>query len=122
MLIGYSCVFSWDNSTLLDVQYNALLRNGVHKDKIVTDHLRNRLNTKPQLEFCLQTIKAGDTFVVWRLERLGNFRQQYEVLKKLKAKSANFHVLSGFHMNDDGASIFDAFFSLAEQIGFRNEE
>lgn len=115
-------MFGWDDAALLNIQRRALLSAGVKKEKIVMDNLRSRLGERLQLEACLNTISTENTLVIWRLERLGNFRQQYNILKKLKEKDAGLQVLSGFDVSSEKEAIFEAFFSLAEQIGFKEKE
>lgn len=120
MLVGYLRAFSGEDSASLNMQRRLLTRAGVSKHKIFLDKTLNRGKEAPQLIFCLNSLKSGDTLIVWRLDRLGNFKQQLHILTRLKKTDIDFRVLTGFNPDSshEGETIFDAFFSLAEQIGF----
>jgi DNA invertase Pin-like site-specific DNA recombinase len=67
MRIGYARV-STDDQTL-DLQRNAL--EPAKCRKIYEEHASGKNTTRPELEVCLKSLRAGDTLVVWRLDRLG---------------------------------------------------
>ena len=69
MKIGYARC-STDKQDLT-AQTEALLQLGVETDRIYTDHgFTGRNRTRPGLEQALAAVRAGDTFVVSKLDRL----------------------------------------------------
>ena len=64
---GYARVSTLDQDPQL--QLDALQRAGV--DRIFTDHASGTATARPQLDALLERAGAGDTIVVWRLDRLG---------------------------------------------------
>ena len=68
MKIGYARVSTEDQTPLL--QTDALKKAGCTKTYI--DHgVSGAVAKRPQLERCIKALKAGDTLVVWKLDRLG---------------------------------------------------
>src|SRR5215467_3920632 len=67
MLIGYARVSTQDQT--LDLQSDALMRAGC--EKIFTDMTSGAKAERPGLQDALNHLRAGDTLVVWRLDRLG---------------------------------------------------
>lgn len=65
--IGYMRVSSEKQDHAL--QYEALTKAGC--DKIYEDKISGKKNKRPGLDLCLSELKPGDTFVVWKLDRLG---------------------------------------------------
>src|SRR4051812_19247056 len=65
MLVGYARV-STDEQTL-DLQQDALQKLGC--DHIFTDTASGAKTDRPGLEEALGYVRAGDTLVVWRLDR-----------------------------------------------------
>jgi DNA invertase Pin-like site-specific DNA recombinase len=53
----------------LDGQTDALARAGC--EKVFTDTASGKLTDRPELAVCVGYLRAGDTLVVWRLDRLG---------------------------------------------------
>jgi DNA invertase Pin-like site-specific DNA recombinase len=65
--IGYARVSTDDQH--LDLQRDALQQAGCN---IVYEETASGKNTnRPELEHCRKALRAGDTLVVWRLDRLG---------------------------------------------------
>src|SRR5919199_3152242 len=69
MLIGYARVST--NEQNLDLQRDALLKAGVSPKDIYTDKVTGVKAERPGLQAALSHLREGDTFVVWRLDRLG---------------------------------------------------
>jgi DNA invertase Pin-like site-specific DNA recombinase len=67
MLIGYPRVSTHDQN--LDLQRDALATAGC--EKVLEDRASGAKTAGPGLEQALETLRAGDTLVVWRLDRLG---------------------------------------------------
>ncbi len=67
MLIGYARVSTHDQT--LNLQKDALAKAGC--SKIFTDTASGALAERKGLEQAMQYARAGDTLVVWRLDRLG---------------------------------------------------
>lgn len=67
MKIGYARVSTDDQK--LDLQRKALADAGV--DRVFTDHASGQRDDRPGLITALKAMEAGDTLVVWRLDRLG---------------------------------------------------
>ena len=69
MLIGYARVST--NEQNLDLQRDALLKAGVTARNIYTDKVTGVKADRPGLKQALSHVRDGDTFIVWRLDRLG---------------------------------------------------
>ncbi len=69
MLLGYARVSKFDQNP--DHQTDALTRAGVAPADIYVDHASGAKATRPQLDQLLRHLRAGDTLVITRLDRLG---------------------------------------------------
>jgi DNA invertase Pin-like site-specific DNA recombinase len=67
MLIGYARVSTQDEN--LDLQIDALTRTGC--EKLFDDKASGSRAERPGLSKALETLRTGDTLVVWKLDRLG---------------------------------------------------
>src|SRR5258707_5106205 len=72
MLIGYARVSTQDQT--LDLQTDALTQTGC--EKIFTDTMSGAKAERPGLQEAMHHLRAGDTLVVWRLDRLGRTLKQ----------------------------------------------
>jgi len=72
MLIGYARVSTQDQT--LDLQTDALTQAGC--EKLFTDTLSGAKAERPGLQEAMHHLRAGDTLVVWRLDRLGRTLKQ----------------------------------------------
>ena len=70
MLIGYARVSKADGSQTHDLQRDALIAAGVAADQIYEDSASGRRDDRPGLDACLKALRAGDTLVIWKLDRL----------------------------------------------------
>ncbi|MCV5554493.1 recombinase family protein, partial [Escherichia coli] len=76
MLIGYVRVSTNDQNT--DLQRNAL--NCAGCERIFEDKISGTKSDRPGLKKLLRTLSAGDTLVVWKLDRLGRSMRHLVVL------------------------------------------
>lgn len=67
--IGYARVSREDQN--LDLQMQALLKNGVDEKQIFAEKISGVSKKRPQFALCLKRLRKGDTLVVWKLDRLG---------------------------------------------------
>ncbi|MDF1931771.1 recombinase family protein [Legionella pneumophila] len=68
-LVGYARVSKNDQDVQL--QLNALEAAGCAKNKIFIDKISGVRTERPGLDKCIAELEAGDTLLVWRLDRLG---------------------------------------------------
>jgi DNA invertase Pin-like site-specific DNA recombinase len=115
MLIGYARVSTHEQ--ILDLQLDALAKAGCDSDKTYTDKVSTRKAERPKLEQALDQLREGDTFVVWRLDRLGRSLQELiNLVNVIHAKGAGFTSLTE-HMDTNtpgGKLVFHFFAALAE--------
>jgi DNA invertase Pin-like site-specific DNA recombinase len=89
-LIGYARVSA--PGRLLDLQINELKAAGCKK--IFIDKTSGYRAERPGLNHCLKTLRAGDTLIVWRLDRLGRSTAYFvPLIKKLKQRRIAFKSL-----------------------------
>lgn len=80
--IGYARISTGDQK--LDLQMDALIKFGVAKDQIYTDKMSGANVSRPGLRAAMKALRAGDTLVVWKLDRLGrNVIDVLEMVRKL---------------------------------------
>lgn len=120
MLIGYARVSKADGNQVLDLQIDALIKEGVNKENIYTDKISGSKDQRPGLENCLKALRENDTLVVYKLDRLGrNLKHLIQTVEDLTKRKVGFKVLSGQGVNIDttspaGKMIFSIFGALAE--------
>ena len=120
MLIGYMRVSKADGSQSTDLQRDALLAAGVDPSKLYEDHSSGKKDDRPQLAACLKGMNAGDTLLVWKLDRLGrDLRHLVNTVHHLTERSIGLKVLTGEGAAIDtttasGKLVFGIFAALAE--------
>lgn len=67
--IGYARVSTNDQE--LNLQIDALLKEGCDRSLVFTDHVSGARSSRPGLDRCLKELSSGDVLIVWRLDRLG---------------------------------------------------
>jgi DNA invertase Pin-like site-specific DNA recombinase len=71
MLVGYMRVSSDNDRQTTALQRDALIAAGVDTRHLFEDKASGARDDRPGLKRCLDFLKAGDTLVVWKLDRLG---------------------------------------------------
>lgn len=90
MKIGYARVSTGIQN--LDLQLDALKEYGC--EKRFTDKMSGAKGKHQGLKEDLRFVQAGDTIVVWRLDRLGrNMRNLIEIVNDLNEREISFHSL-----------------------------
>lgn len=113
MKIGYARVSTLEQN--LDLQVDAL--NKVGCERIITDELSGTIAFRPGLAQLDTTLRAGDTLVVWRLDRLGrSLKHLMEFINTLHSRNIAFQSLqeSIDTSTSTGTLIFHIFGALAE--------
>lgn len=76
----------------LDLQISELKAAGCHT--IFTDKISGTRMDRPGLNQCLKALKAGDTLMVWRMDRLGRSTSYLvSVIHALRQRNIKFHSL-----------------------------
>jgi len=113
MLIGYVRVSTDDQN--LDLQRDALKQAGC--EQVYEDRVSGTKARRPGLEQALSHLRAGDTLVVWRLDRLGrSLRHLIDTVTDLQEKGIGFKSLqeSIDTTTSGGKLVFHIFGALAE--------
>jgi DNA invertase Pin-like site-specific DNA recombinase len=115
MLIGYARVST--NEQNLDLQRDALRKAGVSAKNLYTDTITGTKHERPGLEAALSHLREEDSFVVWRLDRLGrSLKHLIETVTALRDQGIAFKSITE---NIDtstatGQLVFHIFGALAE--------
>lgn len=83
-LVGYARVSTSEQS--LDLQRDALLKAGVLPDNLHEEQVSGVAAKRPKLKAALLDAVCGDTFVVWKLDRLG--RSMLDLLQRIEDMEA----------------------------------
>jgi DNA invertase Pin-like site-specific DNA recombinase len=113
MLIGYARVSTDEQN--LELQLSELKSAGC--EQIYTDKISGTKAVRPGLEEAFSHLRAGDTFVVWRLDRLGrSLRHLIETVTDLQDKGIEFKSLREVidTRTSGGKLVFHIFGALAE--------
>ena len=113
MQIGYARV-STDEQTL-NLQLDALKAAGC--ERVFTDRVSGAKAERPGLQQALDQLRAGDTLVVWRLDRLGrSLRHLIETVTNLEQRGVGFKSLTEAidTTSSGGKLVFHIFGALAE--------
>ena len=91
MKIGYARVSTFDQN--LDLQLRALEKAGCKK--IFREKVSSTKRERPQFQRMLDQIRAGDTIVVWKLDRLArSARNLLETMELIREAGGKFRSLS----------------------------
>ena len=89
-------------------------------ERIYEDRASGKRDDRPGLAACLQALRAGDTLVIWKLDRLGrSLPHLVTTVRNLDARGVGLRVLSGEGAALDtttpaGRLVFGIFAALAE--------
>ncbi len=87
MLVGYARVSTQDQNLVM--QHEALKKSGCQK--IYEDQISGTKSNRPGLNLVLEVLRAGDTLVVWKLDRLGRtVKGLVELVNHLHNQDINF--------------------------------
>jgi DNA invertase Pin-like site-specific DNA recombinase len=120
MLIGYMRVSRVDGSQSLDLQRDALIKAGVDVANIYEDLASGKNDNRPGLMAALKALRSGDTFVVWKIDRMGrSLSHLVSTIQDLSKRGISLHVLTGQGAALDtttasGKMVFGIFAALAE--------
>lgn len=98
MKIGYARVSKEEQS--LDLQLDALNKYGC--DIIYEDKMSGSKTSRPELDKCLASLKAGDSLVVWKFDRLG--RVTYHLTKLIHDLAAQNVTFISLTQNFDSST------------------
>jgi DNA invertase Pin-like site-specific DNA recombinase len=114
--IGYARVSTQEQE--LQLQLDALEKEGCQKSKIFIDKISGAKTERPGLEKCLSELEPGDTLIVWRLDRLGrSMKHLVQLIEELRQKGIGFKSICDGAIDTTTASgelIFNIFSSLAQ--------
>lgn len=113
MLIGYARVSTLDQN--LALQQDALKDAGC--GKIFIEQMSGAVRDRPELVAALAFARAGDTIVVWKLDRLArSMKQLIETIETLRLRNIGFRSLTESldTTTAQGLLVFHMFSALAE--------
>ena len=115
MKIGYARVSTGLQN--LNLQEDRLNTHGC--EKIFSDHISGSKSKRPGLDKAIEFARAGDTIVVWRLDRLGrNMEDLITLVNELNERGVSFHSLEENITMDKSSStgqlLFHLFAAFAE--------
>jgi DNA invertase Pin-like site-specific DNA recombinase len=115
-LMGYARVSTADQD--LGLQLEALRSAGCRDERIFYDTASGARTARPGLETCLRTLAAGDTLVVWRLDRLGrSMTHLVTIIEELLGRQVGFRAICDGAIDTTTASgelMFHIFSALAQ--------
>jgi DNA invertase Pin-like site-specific DNA recombinase len=109
MRFGYGRVSTRDQHT--EAQHDALLAAGVDAKNVYVEKASTRLAVRPELEKVRKVMRAGDTLVVTKVDRLArSLLDLITIADELRAAGITLEVLSGTFNRDDPMG--EAFFQM----------
>ena len=91
MLIGYARVSTQDPN--LDLQIDALTKAGC--EKLFQEKMSGSRAARPEFSKALETMRQGDTLVVWKLDRLGrSVKNLVDLVGELHKQGVQFKSLT----------------------------
>lgn len=117
MLVGYMRVSSDSDRQSTVLQRDALIAAGVDARHLFEDKASGARDDRPGLKSCLNFLKAGDTLVVWKLDRLSrSLPHLLDIVTGLRDSGVAFRSLTeGMDTNTPhGELLFHIFGALAQ--------
>ena len=109
MKIGYARVSTGLQN--LNLREDQLNQYGC--EKIFSDHISGSKSKRPGLDKAIEFARAGDTIVVWRLDRLGrNMEDLITLVNELNNRGVSFHSLEENITMDKSSSTGQLLFHL----------
>jgi len=112
MLIGYARVSTQDQQ--LHLQLDDLSRAGCER---IFQEKVSSVKVRPQLRLLIESLREGDTVIVWKLDRLGrSLKELIGLINDFQAKQIGFRSLNNAidTTTAQGRLVFNLFASLAE--------
>jgi len=113
MILGYARVSTQEQS--IDLQLDALNKAGC--DEVYQEKYSGKSRNRPELEFCLRTLREGDVLVVWKLDRLArSLKDLVDIINELENKRVGFRSITESidTTTTGGKLVFHIFGALAE--------
>jgi DNA invertase Pin-like site-specific DNA recombinase len=113
LIIGYARVSTTEQDTAL--QLDNLRQAGC--EKIYQESVSGISKVRPELDKCLDTLRAGDSLVVWRLDRLGrSLKDLVSIITDLELRNIGFRSITEAidTTTPGGKLVFHIFAALAE--------
>ena len=118
-LVCYARVSTDDQD--LSLQIEAFKKLGAHDDNIHVEKKSGASDKRPGLELALKDLREGDTFVVWKLDRMGRSPPKlYETLSRILGKGCGFMCITQ-HI-DIGTAVGRLLFGILSAVaGFERD-
>ena len=113
MRIGYARVSTVDQDP--DLQIRALEQ--AHCERIYTEHASGVSRSRPELERLFDSLRTGDTLVVWRFDRLGrSVSHLVDVVEQLRTRNVGLESLTEGIDTDSaaGEAVFNVIAAFAQ--------
>ena len=113
MRIGYARVSTVDQNP--ELQIRALEQ--ARCERIYTEHASGVSRNRPELEKCFDSLRAGDTLVVWRFDRLGrSVSHLVDIVERLHTRNVGLESLTeGIDTNSAaGEAVFTVIAAFAQ--------
>lgn len=92
-LIGYARVSTDDQDVAMQIK--ALVRFGVKESDIYSESMSGSKKNRPELMRALRAVRAGDTFVVWKFDRIArSLNHLLEIVEGLEREGVSFESLT----------------------------
>ena len=94
MKIGYGRVSTLDQHP--ELQTDALTEAGCDPDHLFIEKISSREKDRPELQAAMRYARAGDTIVVWKLDRAGrSTKEVLTIADDLHERGIGLHILTG---------------------------
>lgn len=101
--IGYARVSTRDQA--LDLQIDALLRDGVPDDAIYRETASANSKRRPEFTKMMREIRSGDMIVTWKPDRLfRSLREWIKFVEELERRDAQLRILTQISLDTSTAS------------------